>query len=234
MRDSEPWFVTPLIKILLRQRNSLYRRGKVQKAQDLSTNITKLIGEVKSTTFTKVDSSDSKKLWNMVRKTTNYKNTNSSFLTLIGHDTLDKLSEINESFASIATDPDYDPNIINDIVNASLLTCKNDDVNEVSEYETYKILSTTKKTSAGPDEIPYWVFRSCAVELTPIVTHIFNLSLRTGVVPSAWKRALVTPVLKVKKISEYKGHSDLRPISVTSILSRAAERIIVQNTYVHL
>ena len=46
MRDSEPWFVTPLIKTLLRQRNSLYHRGRSQKTQELSTKITKLIGEV--------------------------------------------------------------------------------------------------------------------------------------------------------------------------------------------
>ena len=114
------------------------------------------------------------------------------------------------------------------VVDASLLTCKHEDVHEVSEYEICKILSTLKKTSPGPDGIPHWVFRNCAIELTPVLTHIINLSLRTGVVPDAWKRALVTPVLKVKKVSEYKGHSDLRPISVTSILSRTVERLVVQ------
>ena len=36
------------------------------------------------------------------------------------------------------------------------------------------------------------------------------------------------PGFEGKKDLEYKGHSDLRPISVTSILSRAVERIIVQ------
>ena len=228
MRDSEPWFVTPLIKILLRQRNSLYHRGRVQKAEELSSKINKLIAEVRSDTLSNIDAGDSKKLWNMVQRTTNYKNNNSGFLNSIGCDSIEKLSEINASFADIASDPNYDSDKINDIVHASLLTCKHEDVHEVSEYEICKILSTLKKTSPGPDGIPHWVFRNCAIELTPVLTHIINLSLRTGVVPDAWKRALVTPVLKVKKVSEYKGHSDLRPISVTSILSRTVERLVVQ------
>ena len=62
MRDSEPWFVTPLIKTLLRRRNSLYHRGRPQKAQELSTKITKLISEVKASTLTNVDAGDSRKL----------------------------------------------------------------------------------------------------------------------------------------------------------------------------
>ena len=72
----------------------------------------------------------------MVRKTTNYRNNNVSFLNLIGHDSTDNKSWINESFASIATNPDYDPNIINDNVNANLLTCGNEDVDEVSMRHT--------------------------------------------------------------------------------------------------
>ena len=71
-----------------------------------------------------MDAGDSKLLWNMVAKTMNYKNNNSGFFKSIDHDNLIKLSEINASFAAIATDPDYDPNIINEIVNAGLLNCK--------------------------------------------------------------------------------------------------------------
>jgi len=43
--------------------------------------------------------------------------------------------------------------------------------------------------------------------------------------PNHWKHALVTPVPKVTKPSHL---SELRPISVTSILSRVTERIIVK------
>ena len=68
-----------------------------------------------------------------------------------------------------------------------------------------------KKTAPGPDEIPYWVFRECAGALHLVVAHLVNLSLSMGKVPSAWKKAYITPVPKVKSKSEYTGHGDLRP-----------------------
>jgi len=43
-----------------------------------------------------------------------------------------------------------------------------------SEYEVHSMLSSVKKTSPGIDGIPYWVFKHCAVELTPVVTYLIN------------------------------------------------------------
>ena len=86
-----------------------------------------------------------------------------------------------------------------------------------------------RKTVSGPDGIAYWVlFRNCACELSAIIASLINSSLSQGKVPKTWKHALVTPVLKVKTLSEYRGYMDLRPISVTLILSRMTERIIVR------
>ena len=87
-----------------------------------------------------------------------------------------------------------------------------------------------RKTASGPDGIPYWVFRNCACELSAIIASLINSSLSQGKVRKTWKHALVTvtPVLKVKTLSEYRGNMDLRPISITSILSRMTERIIVR------
>ena len=89
-------------------------------------------------------------------------------------------------------------------------------------------LSQLKKTAPGPDDIPYWVFKECAYELSGIITHIFNSSLKSGVVPEAWKKAYTTPVPKVRNVSEYRDFADLRPISVTPILSRLVEKIVVR------
>ena len=47
-----------------------------------------------------------------------------------------------------------------------------------------------------------------------------------GVAPSAWRRAAITPVPKCMPIN---GLSDLRPISVTPILSRMVERLVVKD-----
>ena len=136
-------------------------------------------------------------------------------------------------FATIATDVTYDETVTNDIITSvsskihsqaqqHLPSCK------VFEYEVFKSLSTISKTSPGPDDTPYWLFKHFAVELTPVITHILNLTLALGKPPTLWKRAVITPVPKVPHPKEL---SDFRPISVTPLLSRITERILYISSY---
>ena len=88
------------------------------------------------------------------------------------------------------------------------------------------ILSRVRRTSPGIDNIPFWVYRDCASELERVVTKLVNVSVGSGAVPSAWRTAIITPVPKCMPVTEL---GDLRPISVTLILSRIVERLIVKD-----
>ncbi|RVE49051.1 hypothetical protein evm_006297 [Chilo suppressalis] len=77
--------------------------------------------------------------------------------------------------------------------------------------------------ASGPDGIPAIVLRSCAPELTPVLTRLFQLSLATGKVPSSWKLANVQPVPKKGSRTD---PANYRPISITSILCKSMERIL--------
>ena len=57
------------------------------------------------------------------------------------------------------------------------------------------------------------------------VAHLFNLSVSKSQVPIQWKSSIITPVPKVAKP---KSCSDFRPISVTPILSRLLEKILIR------
>lgn len=134
------------------------------------------------------------------------------------------LNKINQHFVDIATDPNYDP--------AQIERFKPDisDTNSycrdiTNEYEVYKALSSLKKTSPGVDGVPYWVYKNCAIELAPVLTHLINTVVSRGTPPSAWLKALVTAVPKKAPPVDF---SHLRPISVTSILSRLTEKLIVR------
>jgi len=60
----------------------------------------------------------------------------------------------------------------------------------------------------------------------PVLSPLFfNKSFQTGTVPVDWLTAVVTPV---PKIPHPTGLTDYRPISVTPILSRVAEKIVVR------
>ena len=86
------------------------------------------------------------------------------------------------------------------------------------------MLRRVTKTAAGRDNIPYWVFSKCSFELADIVTHIFNCSLSSGVLPVQWLSSVITPVPKIVNPVTL---ADFRPISVTPILSRVAEKLVV-------
>ena len=68
---------------------------------------------------------------------------------------------------------------------------------EISERCVWNTLVRVKKTATGPDNLPYWIWKDCAELLTPVVTHVWNLSLSTHTWPDSWKRANVNPLLKV-------------------------------------
>jgi hypothetical protein len=105
-----------------------------------------------------------------------------------------EIEKINEFFTNVATDPDYDIKNIRNIVESNLGAPTVQNLITISEFEVFMSLSQLKKTAPGPDDIPYWVFKECAYELSGIIIQIFNSSLKSGVVPEAWKKAYITPV----------------------------------------
>jgi len=52
------------------------------------------------------------------------------------------------------------------------------------------ILSEVRKTSAGCDGIPYWVYSEYATELSHALSCLINYSINEGVVPQPWKQAV--------------------------------------------
>jgi hypothetical protein len=84
-----------------------------------------------------------------------------------------------------------------------------------------KALDPTK--SQGPDGINPHVLKELAEDLAVPLSHIFNTSLRTGVVPTAWKTANVSPNFKKGQRS---APSNYRPVSLTSVVCKVMEGFI--------
>ena len=78
--------------------------------------------------------------------------------------------------------------------------------------------------ACGPDNIPARVLQELAQDLTPMITHLFKQSLDICELPPEWKTAYVTPIFKKDKRSD---PSNYRPVSLTSILCKTFERILV-------
>lgn len=93
----------------------------------------------------------------------------------------------------------------------------------ISLQEVCSVMRTCKRTSSGPSEIPYFVFREHWEVLAPLYQHVWNLSLSLGVFPEVYKKADVYPLPKTKVA---KSVQQIRGISITSIAARLFERLV--------
>ena len=86
------------------------------------------------------------------------------------------------------------------------------------------LLAINERKSIGPDNIPNWLLKECASLICSPVASIFNASVDQGTVPTLWKCADVVPIAKISKPMSV--DSDLRPISLTTTLSRVLEDFV--------
>ena len=93
-----------------------------------------------------------------------------------------------------------------------------------SEDEVYKLLCTLDITkSSGDDDISACMLKETALSITPVVTQLFNISLKLGEIPDEWKIARVSPIPKSHNKSDPGSY---HPISLLSVVSKLLEKYV--------
>ena len=101
-----------------------------------------------------------------------------------------------------------------------------------TEDVTIELITKLEISKAtGPDNISARMLKETATSIASSLTKLFNLSLSSGHLPSAWKLARVVPV---PKSSDLSSPSNYRPISILSIISKIMERCVYKIVYDHL
>ena len=163
------------------------------------------------------------KWWQQVKSLSGTKNTEISgtFINVVQSEAdgnydlfVDKLNNFFIGISTSLPKLDYSPEPIS---NSQEFFITKDDVEK-------RLMSTKLKKSIGPDQIPNWVLRDCAPLISGPVTSIFNMSIKEGYIPTLWKCARVSPIPKVYPVTNFQ--KDIRPISVTSVLSKHLEHFI--------
>jgi hypothetical protein len=153
---------------------------------------------------------DVAKVWRVVRELTG-KPQSSAAVPGITADIL------NRHYAAISTDSDYhNP--------APKLTAAANTDDVITEWQVFKVLDRLRPTATGLDRLPAWYLRLAAPVFAKPLARLFSSSLSTSTVPSQWKQAWIQPVSKVVAPTQ---PSDYRPISITPILTRVMERMVV-------
>ncbi|KAI2650995.1 putative RNA-directed DNA polymerase from transposon BS [Labeo rohita] len=89
---------------------------------------------------------------------------------------------------------------------------------KISENDMHQVFRKNKRRKAPAS------LKTCADQLAPIFSQIFNRSLELCEVPSCLKRSTIIPVPKKTKIT---GLNDYRPMALTSVVMKSFEKLVL-------
>ncbi len=96
---------------------------------------------------------------------------------------------------------------------------------KISEDDVRQVFRKNKRRKApGQDSVSPACLKTCAVQLAPIFTQIFNRSLELCEVPSCFKRSTIISAPKKSKIT---GLNDYRPVALTPVAMKSFERLVL-------
>ena len=102
----------------------------------------------------------------------------------------------------------------------------------LSQEEVHDLIRTFKKKTCSLDPIPSKLVFECLDILLPVITKIINYSLEHGVFPSAWKSALVFPLLKKDGLEPI--FKNYRPVSNLQLISKLTESAVAKQLQHHI
>ena len=191
------------------------RSGHTEKAAALAVKIGTAIKRYNSAELSRPDAlANSANLWAKVRQLTGRCNDTTSHSATVCAESL------NDHYAAVSTDGNY-------TIPAIKYTASNRaDFPHITEWRVFETLDTLSPTAAGLDNIPSWFLCVGAPVFAAPLADILNLSLTSSVVPTQWKSASILPA---PKCAAPLAPSDFRPISITSVISRILERMVVKD-----
>jgi len=94
---------------------------------------------------------------------------------------------------------------------------------EINETDILMYVKTLKNDKASYDDVPLFLLKQAVPYIVEPLTHIVNLSLNTGVVPTLCKKARVTPIHKAGMKDDPNNY---RPISILPLVGKLIEYFV--------
>jgi len=103
----------------------------------------------------------------------------------------------------------------------------------VSEADVRAAILSSSDSTCALDFIPTKLLKSCLDVFLPAVTTLINLCISESTVPSDFKTAIITPLLKKNNLPR-EELSSYRPVSNLNFISKILERVIYNQIVTHL
>jgi hypothetical protein len=244
---NQPWIDTELLKLIRKKTHQrrIASRTKlpieIEKFKTLRRKTKQMIAKKRKDHAYKIRDSlaeNPKRFWALIKSSTITKPI-PKFLRdgqLFVTDNKAKAELLNKYFHSVFATPDQHQLLqsqLSDVVTQGAVRYADRLSNiELTESEVANVLKSLDPNKAcGPGGIPNRLLQNVATEIAPSLCKLFNLSLSQGVVPSEWKLANLSPILKT---DDPTLSSNYRPISLLNTISKVLERCVFNHCSKHL
>ncbi|XP_028411930.1 uncharacterized protein LOC114534656 [Dendronephthya gigantea] len=222
--NDKPW-ITPAIEESINKRQQAWLNNDLPKFNVYRNKVIKLCKSARRKFYydkiNHMHESNPKKWWDGIKPLSGMSNP-PPFNSLAINGTVlrdfELATVINESFCSAAADIphlNFTPVPVSNVPDRYVIT---------RDAVELALAGVNDRKSVGPDEIPNWILKTCAANISYPVCSMFNSSIREGRVPDLWKCADVLPLSKIPTPKSI--DTDLRPISLMAVLSKILESFV--------
>ena len=245
-QKESPWMNADILN-KIRERNAMRKKANLSKSEDdwktykkLRNGVTAAIRKAKSLYVSEnilSNKGNSTAMWKSIRRLLP-KKVNASFIQkliideeeIIGSKNI--ASSLNNHFVNLAAKRKRSRKFGNNMKRYMSQVQSTFCFKEVSQDDVINYVNEIPRNKAtGLDEIPTGILKDSIEYIVEPITHIINLSLKTGKIPKVWKQARVTPI---HKGGDNTNPSNYRPISVLPVLSKVMEKMVFNQVYAYL
>ena len=251
-KDGHPW-INNFIKRLMRKRDKLYSKLKTNRSNHkIKTKFTALKHQIRKdirqayndylysiitdqTEKSEEPARPNERFWTLIKQ----QKSDSKEITSLKSNgitytkTSDKANMLNGQFQSVFTKlvPLKLKHLAVLILPRSLKFPSMPDIKITINGVSKQLSKLNPGKAAGPDNLTSRILKELHNEIAPMLSDIFNTSLREGKVPDDWRNASVTPVYKKGLKTKAENY---RPNSLTCICCKVMEHVITSNIMAHL
>ncbi|KAI2665131.1 RNA-directed DNA polymerase from mobile element jockey [Labeo rohita] len=221
--NDKPWF-TAKLRHLRQAKEDTFRKGDRVLYNQARNTLNKEIRAAKRTYAKRLEdqfaSNDPASVWKGLKAITNYKTPSPS--TEVNQQLAEDLNEFYCRFETPHTRSDH---LLTQPLTPRTNPSSPPPALQISEEDVRQVFRKNKRRKApGPDSVTAACLKTCADQLAPIFSEIFNRSLELCEVPSCFKHSTIIPVPKKPKIT---GLDDYRPAALTSVIMKSLEKLVL-------